>query len=556
MSSKETLFFSVSLVFLGYLAFIRGPELRTDSLVHFLHAKEIIANLDIKSLFTNLWDKPIPIILYGISGQISLFAARMVSVSLTLLAGFFIFRLCSNSVQTINDNMPVTTCFFLFMLPVLPQSYVTNTELPAAFILSLGLFLFYVKRKYSLAYLSIGFLPFARLEASLIMALIFLTFSYHLFILFKKENFEKIYITILLKNIYGSLPFVLWYLIGVILSDNVLWMLQGNYAHLRPLNLPLILQHNAITALPKIFTSPILMIFFLGLLTPFQMKKNYRINTINITMLGILFIHIIFLSMFIVYPKGSVNWEKLISAWNDRNFIVIAPVLAFYVYTGAAFLYSFSKKLANRGLKSGEKNIFTVKVIISYLLTIASIYFCNKHFFLPSSTEKYFILLHATIIFIVAILLFSLKKDIKLNLINLLAMISFLSVFITTPSFWYPTKHNDPDVLICNELKMWLTEKYHNEHVNIVHDISGTLDRFINSSTIKAPWIWPSDFIDTAEKYNGKTLIIFTTQGPKHTISPHYPPNILKFLEKYPLVGKSVSKYPYGWVVFEFQKEI
>src|SRR5262245_58632804 len=61
------------------LGLISGPRLDDDSYQHFAHSVEQVSRLDFTLWLTDLWNKPLPGLVYGVSGLLGLAAARLVA---------------------------------------------------------------------------------------------------------------------------------------------------------------------------------------------------------------------------------------------------------------------------------------------------------------------------------------------------------------------------------------------------------------------------------------------------------------------------------------------
>jgi hypothetical protein len=251
------------LVFLAFfslfalLSYVYTPELRGDPIHHFRDAVDAVSQFNIREIVVNVWDKPIPLLLYGIPGLAGLFFARLASVVLVLLTAYFTLNLAQRFIRNMEESPALTVVFFLMLISVFLQTFVTNTELTAAFVLSFGLYLFYSRKAYLAAFLVTGFLPLARVECSLIMALLFGIFSLELFLNNRSANGENLFKRIqpiFAYLVIGSAPFILWNAAGAYFTRDIFWLSHGSYANVRPFDLLYIVKHNALTASPMVFT--------------------------------------------------------------------------------------------------------------------------------------------------------------------------------------------------------------------------------------------------------------------------------------------------------------
>ena len=551
MRKYKLFVFLFFLILFSILCYIYTPELKTDSFCHFLNSVRIITSLDFKSLATNIWDKPIPIIIYGIPGVLGLFFSRLAGAILVLFTAYFTCKLAHFYIKNIPEDSILTIVFFLLMIPVFGQAFVTMTELPAAFILVLGLYLFYGEKKYFAAFFTIGLLPLARVESSLIMAFIFLSFARDIFRVQHLVSGTKGLIdslrSVTLYFIIGSLPFILWVVMGAYFTYDLFWIMRSSYAHLRPFDLFYIIKHNAITALPMIFTAPALFLFLVGVFSPKNAQKDNKYLSFLITIYGVMIIHLVFLSAIIPFPKGEVEWKKLISAWNDRNFNVIAPVMALFIYMGASYVYDIFHNNTHRAILTTG----IIKTILLFFLSIALIITCSKEFPFASTPRLYIITL---CFFLTGTFLVILKEKKTLSaslFLNALSILIILSYLIINPLFWNPTKYNDPDIIIQGELWGWVKSNYEKKNITIIQDLSGSMEYYIGKKNVHAPWVWASSFISKIKASPPRTLIILETIGIFYDPHPRYPFPLVECIKKYKVLKKSSSKWPYGWIIYE-----
>jgi len=397
MRRGAVLVFLIFFLIFAALSYIYTPELRTDAFSHFLHSVDAVSHLKIQNIVTNVWDKPIPLIIYGVSGLAGLFFARLASVILVLLTAYFILNLARRFIRNMEGSPALTIVFFLLLIPVFGQTFLTMTELPAAFVLSFGLFLFYLKRAYLPAFLAIGFLPLARVECSLMMAFLFISFSYEVFLNKRfannKKNLLEEFKPIFWYLVVGSSPFVLWNAGGAYFTKDVFWLLHSSYAYLRPYDLFYIIKHNAVTALPMVFTAPALSLFLIGVFSPKEKKEGAPNSLFFVSIYGILIIYLIFLSSVIPFAKGEVGWEKLIAAWNDRNFNVIAPVISLFVYMGVSYIYEMFYNKRDRSINRIGRPFTIGKTVSLFIFSALLILICPTEFPFSSSTTLYLMLL-------------------------------------------------------------------------------------------------------------------------------------------------------------------
>jgi hypothetical protein len=550
----------VILVFLAFfslfalLSYVYTPELRGDPIHHFRDAVDAVSQFNIREIAVNLWDKPIPLLLYGIPGLAGLFFARLASVVLVLLTAYFTLNLARRFIRNMEESPALTIVFFLMLISVFLQTFVTNTELTAAFVLSFGLYLFYSRKAYPAAFLVTGFLPLARVESSLIMALLFGIFSLEIFLNNRSANGENLFKRI--QPIFGylvigSAPFILWNAAGAYFTRDILWLSHGSYANVRPFDPLYIVKHNALTASPMVFTAPALFLFLIGVSSPQKNDQDSSSPYFFFAIYGVLILHMIFLSTIIPYPKGEVGWEKLILAWgNERNFNVIAPVLALFVYMGASYIYEVFYAGKNRSINGTERKLAGVKILFLFFFSILLIYVCKDEFVFNNSRRLYVLLLCLfSVVFLIPFLMRSgtLQKKTFLAMVSGFIICSFL---ITKPRFWNPTKYNDPDIALQGELTDWIHSNYTASDVLVIQDLSGQMTYAIGRKNVHAPWVWAGKYPAEVSAAPSKTLIVLQTLGESRDPLSKYPPELIETLKGYRMLKESSAISP-GWVLYE-----
>jgi hypothetical protein len=548
------------LVFLAFfslfalLSYFYTPDLRTDAIQHFLHAINAVSQFNIRDIVVNIWTKPIPLVLYGIPGLAGLFFARLASVVLVLLTACFTLDLARRFIRNMEESPALTVVFFLMLVPVFLQTFMTMTELPAAFVLSFGLYLFYSRKAYLAAFLVTGFLPLARVECSLIMAFLLCVFSLEIFLNNRSANSKNLFKEIKPIFVYliiGSAPFILWNAAGAYFTQDIFWLSHASYANVRPFDLLSIVKHNALTASPMIFTAPALFLFLIGVSSPQKNDQDGSSPYFFFAIYGVLILHMIFLSAIIPYPKGEVGWDKLNLAWgNERNFNVIAPVLALFVYMGASYIYELFYAGKNRSINGTEKKLAGGKILCLFFFSILLIYVCKEEFFFNNSRKLYVILLCLfSVFFFIPFLMRSrtLRKKTFLAMVSGFIICSFL---ITKPLFWNPTKYNDPDIVLQGELTDWIHSNYTAIDVLVIQDLSGIMTYSIGRKNVHAPWVWAGKFSAEVSAAPSKTLIVIQTLGVSRDPLPRYPPELIETLKGCRMLKKSSAIWP-GWMLYE-----
>jgi hypothetical protein len=527
---------------IAIIAYIYTPDDNTDAFLHYLNAVNLMKDFNLKSLFLNIWDKPIPLILYGLGGSVDgIFTARLVSILITLLGAFLTLELVRARIPGLNKIPESSSVIFLLIMPVALNSFVTMTELICGFLLALSLNLFFLRHKNFSSFFIAGLMPLSRVESSVIMASLIICY---LFILKNEKHTRLVYLLSL--SITAIAPLFLWLGISGNLSGDYLWLVHSGYSFLRPYNLEQWSMHNGITALPSILVPTALYLFIYAIFSLRSAHLNFNKDNQLITTTLIVFASfVILVSSIIAYPKGEINWVLLIPAINGRVYNSIAPLLAILIYFGIA-------KFQEDAVRGANLIYIYIKLIFIFIIGVFLIYICEKQFRINGSnfSKHYNIYLLIFIItsIIFSILLFKKNLKIKSTIVNLMIVAGFILI---NPDFWEPTKFNDPLMRAQDELTSYISENYKNQDLLVIQNYSGSVEYFIGNKKIHAPWDWPSKFQRVAESSNGHFLIAIKTIGNIRKPTDDYPPDLILYLSGLKKIKESEITTPYGWVLYQ-----
>ncbi len=533
MSDKQRELFLVPLLFflcLSLLSAFSSEQLNEDSYQHFQTSVEVWKTSNWKELVTDTWNRPFSAFFYGIAGQQGLTSARLVSVFLAFLTSLGIYKIiCCISKHSIEGNFLIPIAVFFGQLPILPESFVTMTEIPAAFLLAWGVF-FHCARRHFWSFLVLGLLPLARLEMSLMTAWLFVMCSLqHL----QKANWEfKAFFKAFQWCCIGSLPFVIWWLSGYALTGRFFWLLpSSSIFRLREFQLDFF-TINALTSLNGVLSSSALLLFLLGFLQfPRVLKPAFDSHLFVASIYGVLVIYLIFASLFIVYPEGSSVFGDLgITAVNPRNFNVISPIFALFIFAGMTSLVDVKQKFLN------VKKIWVVCMVV--ILLIIGFFFFQQTF--GTSLKKGLFKLSLQSIILLALMSWLacrfLTKRIPLNLTTLSLFLG-VSFVVSVPLFWHPLKFYDQRFLVQKELCLWLETQ--EKAPVIVQDTNSRLDQFCQLS-LNAQWEWSQFFERNLKHAPVGSLVIL--EADQHYV-PHarYSRQLVQLLQsgQYAVIQKS-----------------
>jgi len=558
-----------SICVLALLAAFHSPRLDDDSYSHFSVSVEVVSDANLRALVSDTWNKPVTALAYGVTGQIGLFPSRLVSAILAVITAFLVYRIAVVLFSCEDLMYPFTAiAFFLCQVSVFTQAFLTMTELLAAFFLAFGIWC-YQKNKMALAFLSIGFMPLARVESVLVVAWIFpVLFLTRL----KLTGWTRD--GILLTVLYGALgmlPFSVWWLCGWLYTGNPSWM-SADYVYLRSFDLKGLLCVNAFNALPAVLSAPLLTLFILGFIRlPTLLanrQKSASVAPIPIVLYGVVLIYFVFLTIFVVYPKGSGFGDLAISALNPRNYNTIAPVLAIFIFAGALFLFDRQNWIDKK-----RERLFLLGSITLAGVSIAGFFFFNQQFSFkpPVLMGMLRAIQHGGLLagFVLVILLCVWKvKSVRAG-ITCVAIYCIICLPLTDPLFWYPLRCHDRKMQAQDEFGKWFKGAEHKKGAVVVQDMNGRLDRYCGLPAGLTLWTYPGLFQSTIGGLNAGTLVLVETDI-WHKPRDRYPKALIGELESdcYKRIAsnkteipiqhweRSISKLttrnsPLGWVVYE-----
>jgi len=565
-----------SLAVLTLLAAFHSPRLSDDSYSHYGVSVETIANADWRSLVTDTWNKPITAVAYGIIGQVGLFPARLVSVLISLATAFLVYRIAVVFLSSEAAMHPLTAvAFFLCQVSVFTQAFLTMTELLAAFFLVLGIRSIQ-KNKLAWAFILIGLMSLARVESCLIAGWVFLVMSPNVL---RIEGLTRVNILRLAGyGVLEVLPFTLWWFCGWLYSQNPFWMSAG-YVYLRPFTLKGVLSVNAFTGLPAVLSAPLLMLFILGCfrLPAFagDQKESAGRWPIMLILYGTVLIHCVFLSLFVVYPRGSGYGEMAIGALNPRNYNLIAPVVAVFIFAGALSLFGWPTKLDERK----ERRLRLASLLLAQVSIIGFFFFNQQFPFKPSMALGAVRMVQQSVLlagFMLVVLVCSWKMRRSKNPdgfirvgILYVAAYCIISLPLTDPVFWYPLRSGDRNALAQEEFSGWCKTNITESNIVVVQDMNGRMDWFCKFPELKAIWVYAGLFQKTLDLLPVGTMALIETDE-EHVPRSRYPQSLISKLnsDQYKCLARSAVHVPFkpwesliraistrndqtGWILYE-----
>jgi hypothetical protein len=518
-----------------FLAWSHSWQLMDDSYLHFQSSVNLWKNHLWKDAIIDIWNKPIPILLYGGIGQWGIFFSRLISILLTFATCNILARIIEKIFPLSGANPRLLSFYFFFcQLNVMPQSFLTMTELPAAFLLTVGIYFFLTNRIFWCFFIW-GLMPLARVECSLIMVVGFCIISITTF--FCSGRDLRVWKQVFLLNLVGALPFLSWILLGGYVTGDYQWLWKNSYGWLRTSCLGDWLAINAIIALPNHLSVPLLLGFLMGIWhLPKQVEpKLTSRSTFILTLYAMLLIHFIFLSSVNVYPATDFPGISGVAAINGRNFNVLAPLFMIFITAGYVHLGVI---LRRPSLELKWKDLIWQMVLpLQFLI---GMFFC----FLQSSNVQYPLWrailkcarLEILLIICFFIIVWFRKKQAQLpmawwrNYWAIWSLYVLLALLLTQPFFWYPTQSLDHRSISHKAFCDW----YRGTNTivpRIIQDMNGSLASFCGIETGNADWVWPKQFATEFNQSKPGSLIVFETES-QGNIDPRYGNNLLNWLPK------------------------
>ncbi|MCC4115360.1 hypothetical protein LLG90_08375 [Aromatoleum toluclasticum] len=524
----------------------------SDAFQHFLHSVTYVSELNIRNFVLSVWDKPLPILIYGISGVLGgINGARLASVLLVVMSAGMVHSLARRCIRGAADAPYESMVLFLMVMPVFLQSFITMTELIAGFVLVSALYLYYVMGRPWLACLVAGVLPLARVEAGLFLAVML---GFFLFLQWRCPE-DRDNRRLLGMVVFASLPCLIWFSACWIYSGDFFYVAHNGYTFARPFDAELFAVHNGITALPSVLTPPALLLVLFGVFsiewrTVVSGREDGGFLFICVL---IMFVFLVFTATVIAYPRNELHWELLIPVVNGRAYNVVAPVLAIFAYLGLARLSSAMEAGAEAAQAGRGEQQEARFLLVVFLLGLCVVYLCKKQFYINGSAFSRAVpaYLWLYVSFFAFLLSGFLSQRVRRFLWPASVLFVVLSFLVINPRFYGPTRFSDPNFKLQTELTNYVSAYYGGESTLLLQNLSGSVEYFIGKKEIQAGWQWPTRFVEQANGFQGKVLVLIRTDGEARTPSAVYDSTVTEFAQSLREVRRSTVSAPEGWVLYE-----
>lgn len=495
-------------------------RLNDDSFAHFAGSVKHIADFSLHAFILDTWNRPVPVLLYGFSGCAGIYAARAVSIAVVLLMAWFVHR-CAEIICRTEFPPSAAIGLVLFQSAVLTHAHLTMTEQIAAVFLAGGLYLLLINKTF-LAAVAWSLMPLSRAETTLILAWLSLcVFA----MLVKRNGFKSALLKIIPWGLLAWLPFLIWWTAGYALTGSIGWM-TPEYVYLRPMTFDSFWLINGFSGLPSgvqpslLFTA-LAGVFYLST----KVNRSAEVAATNApvrTMIaGGMLIHLLFVSLVVVYPRDS-GWSAIgVAAINYRNYANIAPLLGLLSYFG---VYAFLN------VPSDHKRILARTALAGVVLFLTGFLFFHwriKSVFDPVITL--WCIVHASLAFMMYLWVTRPHSQ-RQSFWRGVCVLAVVSGIMAYPFFWYPLRFQDRTEQMLRALGGWLDA--HESSSPVIQDISGSgaAEWLWNTGSGKTVWLYPAQLEKAVAVAESGTLIVIETDVTGKPLE-RYPPSLLLFLE-------------------------
>lgn len=516
----SNLLFAGSLAAFALLALSHGYRTDDDTFSHFAVSVSLISEVNLREILTDTWNKPMTALVYGVSGQLGLATARLVSVALVFLAtGLLADILRKLRGWSSRDALCFCLAAFVFQISLLPQIFLTNTEQLSAVCLTVALWLYYVKGKLFVSGLFLGMMVWARMESSILaagwIAGVFLDAYSH----DRKQAFNSA----LILGLGAAVPALGWWGVSAWVTGNPFWFRTG-YVFVREPFFAHLFSVNFFTGLPGALSSPQLLLLCAGAVTlcisrDLPGRAGWRFGIL----LPVLFSSVFFTVM-TVYPRSSGYGGWAIASLNARSYNILSPIFLLIAAHGYEHLIRDKKSL-----------------LPTLLLTMLLL---GGHFFFQGAFPFLFgFLLRMSFLLLGAALLAGFllfrhlinKRAGESGRLPALCLYLIVTAPVMVPFFWYPLRAQDAKVEVQRQFLEWYQHHYAHafeDHL-ILQTVNGSLPFFAGNDQIQSRWVYPAGMLRQLEQpWQGPERLFLVEAGDDGALLPKYPRHLIPALKQ------------------------
>lgn len=302
-------------------AWVGAFRLGGDAYQHFVRSVGPFRDGEPWLILTDVWNKPLIGLLYGLSGLAGFEAARTTAALVTGAALLLTYRAALSSFGAHRSSAFWAAALFGVQLGVLKDGFTTMTEIPSAAALAGAAGAFFSGRLWMTA-LCLSVVPLLRVEMAMVVAPLGLWVA-------APDLARGRWTRVLGLGLLTAAPTVFWLMAGAVITGEKSWFSNASYASLRSFELGGLLRYNAFVGLPRALPGPVLLLLFLGLMSVLRPLAAPRPRGSGFLVIGAL-AHLILISLVDVYPDGdgAAPAGHAVAAINDRNFTPSGPLLA------------------------------------------------------------------------------------------------------------------------------------------------------------------------------------------------------------------------------------
>jgi hypothetical protein len=509
--------------------------LADDSYAHFAQSVAFVRAGNWAELWQDTWNKPLPGLIYGVSGQWGILAARWTGIAFVVAAAALSYGAMRRMLGTGISGAAVLIGLWFAQLALFPQAFLTMTELLAAFWLAAGLFAL-SRERFVLGFLALGLAPLARIETMLAVFASVGTITL-VRIVHRREG----WIAPLVQAVVAGVPWLAWWTWGWIRTGEATWM-SASYVYLRDPGWISWLRINAVTGLAAVLSPPQLLLFALGACAlvrrgaaRIRSPSSDGLNPAWILALVMLTVHFLFLSLAVVYPRGSGFGGQAIAALNNRNYNVLAPFLFLVMGAGWKALFSADDRLT-RG--------HSIKLAVAIGAALVAGGWLFRSAFLPAELSSLLLIHTAIAAFLLAGFLPATRLTRRPEAVGAAYCVAAMAILI--PFCWYPLRSLDRQESMQREICSWLKTPENTNTICVVQDLNGSLNTFGGFERPSVIWTYPHLMKSTVFRLPAGSVVILETD---HLLHPRgrYPADLIAFLEddkRFTCVARSAENRP------------
>lgn len=515
----------IFLVLLG-LAAVGGPRFDDDSYGHYARSTRQVLGFDLLTWVTDVWNKPLPGLAYGLGSLNGLWGARAVACVFTVCAAYFTRRLVESWWPKSWQVSAAALLLFFSQTALLKDAFVTMTEVPAAMFLAWSLYALFVEARPRKAALLAGFVPLCRVEMVPVVAVTALFCGFEEW---RGKHDPRPWLRTLVTIAVCGGPFLIWIGVGIAATGDMRWFSRASYAYLR-INWELgpLLRYNVLTGLVNVLSPPLLVLgVYCGVV--WWSRAVRAVPRVVLHLLLLLAVHYLLLNVLVVYPKDwfGVPPGHGVAAINGRNYTSSAPVLVALLAIGAAFEHG--SPLLRVLPASVPSRVFRATAAVFATLLSAGLIFLSKR-----GADRG---LHLGLAAVgLGLLLWqilgrspSAAAASKFpRQLKVFACAGAVAALVIRPFFWYPVPSTDQRALATVELARHIAER---RPARVIQDSASFLEVAaaqvgIDVSRTETQWTWPGDYPSRLSASPPGTWVVLEL-NPKGELLPRYPQAIL-----------------------------